>query len=83
MSSAYDAVHRQPGEPLVGPHGGLGGRAETAINGDRGDAALVGAHEVEVELQLSDAVPVEPLRSTPGYSPGRRLGESRRLAMSL
>lgn len=54
MSSAYDAVHRQPGEPLVGPHGGLGGRAETAINGDRGDAALVGAHEVEVELQLPD-----------------------------
>ena len=48
----YHAVHGKPRKPLVRPHRALSIRAKFAVNAYRRDAALVGAHEVEVKLQL-------------------------------
>lgn len=51
--AAHHAVHGQPGKALERAHGGLGGSAELPVDGNGGDAALVGAHDIQVILQLA------------------------------
>ena len=50
--TSHDAIYSQPRKALVGPHGSFGGSTELSVDANGRDAALVGAHEVEVELQL-------------------------------